>query len=91
MPHPHPGPAGRIVSKNINGGISKGNAAYHLMKKIETAHNVRVLRLVYSVEHVTKFQHGTLVGRQDARTLLYNINEQHPSSVFFRADAKDRT
>ena len=30
-------------------------------------------RLVISVEHVTCFSRWTLIGRQDARTLLYNI------------------
>ena len=33
-----------------------------------------------SVKCVTPFSRRTLIGRQDAGTLLYNIKEQHPSS-----------
>ena len=33
----------------------------------------KIFGLVISVEHVTCFSRWTLIGRQDARTLLYNI------------------
>lgn len=39
----------------------------------------------YTVIRDGDFQSSALVGRQDAKTLLYNINEQHPALSHARA------